>query len=141
VGRTQVALVINMVKMDSGNGFDLLWHILALSVPGFAPSIQVKIPRWQDDDIFDFALAFLLFFHLQAKNWVIQDDCAYSMTFLNAIAEPAYANAATILVTCITNFHLDFDDGFLPSNLCVMGLMTQLHTNAHTPVQAVIPRI
>ena len=71
---TQVTSLINMVHMESGNGYDLLWRVLALLVPGFDPTLQVKIPVWIDDDIFDYALSFLLYFRLQAKKGVIKDD-------------------------------------------------------------------
>ena len=41
---TQISSLINMVHMESGNGYDLLWRMMALSVPGFDPTRQVKIP-------------------------------------------------------------------------------------------------
>ena len=78
------------------------------------PTIQVKIPVWMDDDIFDFALSFLLYFHLQAKKGVIQDDRTQSILFLNAITEPAYADVITTLYTCATNYVSGLDDGYLP---------------------------
>ncbi len=53
---TQVSLLINMVHMESGNGYDLLWRVMALSVPGFDPTLQVKIPVWNDNNIFNFPL-------------------------------------------------------------------------------------
>ena len=59
---TQISSLINMVCMESGHGYDLLWRVMALSVPGFDPIRQVKIPAWEDDDIFDYALSFLLYF-------------------------------------------------------------------------------
>ena len=138
---TQVSSLISMVCMESGNGYDLLWRVMALSVPGFDPTRQVKIPAWDDDNIFDFALSFLLYFRLQAKEGMIQDDRTNSISFLNAITEPAYADAITTLMTCITNYVSGIDDGYLPPNLCIMGLATQLHTNARTRVHGVIPRV
>jgi hypothetical protein len=138
---TQVSSLINMVRMDSGNGYDLLWRVMALSVPGFDPTLQVKIPAWDDDDIFDFALSFLLYFRLQAKKGVVQDDRTHSISFLTAVTEPAYADAITTLITCITNYTSGLDDGYLPLNLCIMGLASQLHTNARTRAHAVIPRV
>ena len=114
---------------------------MALSVPGFDPTLQVKIPEWNDDDIFDFGLSFLHYFRLQAKKGVVQDDCTHSISFLNAISEPTYADAITTLMTCITNYVSDMDDGYLPMNLCIMGLATQLHSNARTRTHAVIPRV
>ncbi len=136
---TQISSLINMVRMESGNGYDHLWRVMALLVPGFDPTRQVKIPAWDDDDIFDFALSFLLYFRLQAKKGVAQDDRTNSISFLNAITEPAYVDAITTLMTCITNYVSGIDDGYLPPNLCIMGLATQLHTNARTHAHAVIP--
>lgn len=66
---TQVTSLLNMVRMESGNGYDLLWRILALSVPGFDPSIQVKIPVWQDEH---FRLRALIPFVLQTPG---QERC------------------------------------------------------------------
>ena len=40
-----------------------------------------------------------------------------------------------------TNYNLGLDDGYLPANLCIMGLATQLNANARTRAQAVIPRV
>ena len=131
---TQISSLINMVRMESGNGFDLLWRVMAMSVPGFDPTRQVSIPAWDDADIFDFALSFLLYFRLLAKKGVLQDDRTNSISFLNAITEPAYADAITTLMTCITNYASGLDDGYLPPNLCIMGLATQLHTMP-APVQ------
>ena len=130
-----------MVRMEMGNGYDLLWRILALAVPGFDPTIQVKIPVWVEEDIFEFALLFLLYFCLQAKKGVIQDDRTQSISFLNAVNEPAYADAITTLYTCVTNYTSGLEDGYLPANLCIMGLVTQLHANARTRAQAILPRV
>jgi hypothetical protein len=128
-----------MVRMESGNGYDLLWRVMALLVPGFDPTLQVKIPVWNDNDIFDFALSFLLYFRLQAKKRVVQDDLTHSILFLNAISESAYADAIATLMTCITNYVSGLNDGYLPANLCIMGLATQLHSNARTRAHPVIP--
>ena len=72
---------------------------------------------------------------------MVQDNRTNSISFLNAITEPAYAGAITTLMTCITNYVSGIDDGYLPPNLCIMGLATQLHTNARTCAHAVIPRV
>ena len=69
----------------------------------------------------------------------MQDDRTHSISFLNAISKPVYADAITTLMTCITNYVSDMDDGYLPANLCIMGLATQLHSNAHTRTSTVIP--
>ncbi len=41
---THIALLIIMNCMELGNGYDLLWQILVLTVPGFDPTIPVTIP-------------------------------------------------------------------------------------------------
>jgi hypothetical protein len=138
---TQVTLLVNMVCMESGIGYELLWCILGLSVPGFNPSIPVKIPYWHDKNIFDFALAFILYYRLQAKKGITQDDCTCSKTFLNAIHGPPYADAITMLLLCINNYLSTHDDGYLPANLYHMGLATQINLNACAPAHAVVPKV
>jgi hypothetical protein len=130
-----------MVHMDSGNGYDLLWHLLALSVPGFNPSIPVKLLIWNDDNIFNFALLFILYFRLQAKKGVVQDDCICSTTFLNWIDKPMYADTIATLLLCIKNYISTVDDEYLPSHLCRMGLANQINTNAHSCMHTVILRV
>jgi hypothetical protein len=93
----QVNLLVNMVGMNSGNGYNLMWCLLALSVPDFDLSIPIKLPSWNDDGIFNFALQFILYFWFQAKKGVDQDDRTCSTTFLNSINEPMYTNAITTL--------------------------------------------
>ncbi len=66
----EVTLLINMVHTESGKGYDLLWNILELTVPGFDPATPIMIPVWRNDDIFAFVQAFLLYFHRQAKKGV-----------------------------------------------------------------------
>jgi hypothetical protein len=33
-----------MVQMELGNSYDLLWHVMALVVPGFDPTIPISVP-------------------------------------------------------------------------------------------------
>ncbi len=134
----QINFLVNMVHINSGNGYNLMWCLLALSVPGFDPSIPVKLSSWNNDDIFKFALLFILYFQLQAKKGMVQDDLTCSTTFLNLIDKPMYADAITTLQLCITNYTYTLDDGYLPSYLCLMGLDNQINTNAHTRAHAVI---
>ena len=135
---TQINLIANMVRMDSGNGYDLMWHVLELSVPGFDPAIPVKFPCWGNNDTFD--LSFTLYFCLQAKKGVVYDDHTQSTTFLAAVKDPAYVDVITTLTTCITNYYTAGNDGYLPSHLCTMGLATQLHNNAQARAWAIIPQ-
>ena len=41
---TRISSLINIVQMESGNGYDLLWCVLSLLVPGFDPTLPVIIP-------------------------------------------------------------------------------------------------
>ncbi len=136
---TRVTSLVNMVCAETGNGYDLLWRILSLLVPGFDPKIQVNMPTWFDGDIFEFVHSFTLYYRLQAKKGMVSDDKTQSATFLNAIQEPLYADVVTTLTTCIKNYFHGVDDGYLPANLCVMGLALQLHKHAQSCAQTVIP--
>ena len=59
---SQVTSLVTVVRAESNNGFDLLWRVLELAVPGFDPSLQISAPVWIGDDIFDFCLSYVLFF-------------------------------------------------------------------------------
>ncbi len=85
--------------------------------------------------------SFTLYYRLQAKKGVVSDDKTQSATFLNAIQEPLYADVVTTLTTCIENYSHGIDDGYLPANLCIMGLVLQVHKHAQSRAQTVIPRV
>jgi hypothetical protein len=82
---SQIASLITVVRADSSNGYDLLWRVMELVVPGFDPAIQASAPIWIGEDIFDFCLAFVLYFRLMAKKGLVHDDRTKSITFLQAI--------------------------------------------------------
>ncbi|MEY3451188.1 MAG: hypothetical protein RL711_1014 [Bacteroidota bacterium] len=64
----RLTTTIATVRGDSNNGFDLLWRLMALAVPGFDPAQHVSALVWDDyHDIFDFCHAHVLYFRLQAK--------------------------------------------------------------------------
>ncbi len=42
----EVTSLINMVHSELGNGYDLLWRILELTVPGFDPANPIIILVW-----------------------------------------------------------------------------------------------
>ena len=70
---SQVTSLVTVVRSDSNNGYDLLWRVLELAVLGFNPSMQLNAPVWMGDNIFDFCLAFVLYFRLQAKKGLAHD--------------------------------------------------------------------
>ncbi len=60
---SEINATLALVCYESGNGYDYLWHILELAVPGFDPATAILVPVWTDaDDIFLFAQEFLLYF-------------------------------------------------------------------------------
>jgi hypothetical protein len=137
----EVTSLINMVRSESGNGYNLLWRILELTVPGFDPANPIIIPVWHDEDIFGFAQAFLLYFRLQAKKGVYYDNQAHSTAFLQSIDESAFIDTITMLLTCVNNNYSPDDDGYLPSNLCVMGLAHQLNKSAKARARSALQHI
>ena len=82
------SLVKNVTQMASNNGYDLLWRVLYLMVPGCNPAKLVHIPLWQDKDIFVFALLFSLYYCLEAKKGIFHNDRMRSTTLLNANPGP-----------------------------------------------------
>jgi hypothetical protein len=55
---SDVKSAISMLGFESKNGFDLLWRILELTVPGFNPTVPILPPTWsRDSDMFDFCKA------------------------------------------------------------------------------------
>ncbi len=59
----QLNATLALVRFESNNGYDYLWRVLKLTVPGFDPTVPIRVPNWSDvEDIFHFAQAFLLFF-------------------------------------------------------------------------------
>jgi hypothetical protein len=131
-------------RAENGNGFTLLWDVLALSVPGFDPTLQFLAPIWEDFlDILDFCHAFLLYFRLQAKLGLFHDDRKKSCTFLWAIQHTEYVDVVTILQTHVETY-MDsmskFDNGYLPSHLCLVGLAQRIDKNWQSCIRDVLLR-
>ena len=136
---TKLMTLVTMVRIESGNGYDLLWRLLELGVPGFDPAIPIRIPVWGSDDIFEFANSFMLYYRLQAKKGIYHDDRTRSITFLNGIHSPAYADAAATILLNVHNYYSTELDGYLPGHLCIMGIASQLHETTTTRRASVIP--
>jgi len=138
---SHVTLLVMVVQAESNNGFDLLWRVLELAVPGFDPVHQISDPVWIGEDIFDFCLSFVLYFCLQAKKGLVHDERTKSLTFLQAVYEPAYVDVITTLQAHIDTYLSQQDFGYLPPNLCMMGLASQMNKNARDQVRDVLPRV
>ena len=88
----QVSAVLASVRYESNNGYNYLWRVLELTVPGFDPTVPITIPSWADaDDIFHFAQEYLLYFRLQAKLNFHYDDRTRSGIFLRAVQFSEFA--------------------------------------------------
>jgi hypothetical protein len=138
-GNTQINTLITVVCMELNNKYNLLWCIMALTVPGFDPAFPVCILVWSDEDIFKFASSFSLYYCLHAKKGSYHDNHTRSLTFLQAITKPTYMDGVTSLLTCVSNYYATEDNGYLPSHLCIMGLATQIHKTATTRAASTVP--
>ncbi len=138
----QINAVLYSVWYESNNGYNYLWPVLELMVPGFDPIIPIQIPVWADYyDIFRFAQAYLLYFQLQTKMNFHYNDRTCSGIFLRAIQHTDYADTVTTLQAQV-NTYCKFDDGYLPSHLCLHGLATRIHQNAMARLRDIAsPRI
>ncbi len=119
------------VRYEMGNGYNYLWRVLELTVPGFDPMIPIQPPSWSEvEDIFQFAQDYLLFFHLQAKLNFHYDDRTQSGLFLHAVQSSQFTNTVTLLQSHINLYRQEFEDGYLPPNLHLHGLANSIHQNA-----------
>jgi hypothetical protein len=139
----QVNATLALVCFESNNGYDYLWRVLELTVPGFDPTVLICVPTWSNvEDIFHFAQAFLLYFRLQAKVKFHYDDRTCSGMFLRAVQFTEFADTVTTLLSHVNSFRQEFDDGYLPPHLCLHGLATSVHQTTQARLRDVIsPRV
>ena len=127
----QVSAALAAVRYELNNGYDYLWRVMELGVPGFDPTVPIHIPSWANaNDIFNFAQAYLLHFRLQAKLNFHYDDHTRSGIFLRAIQYSEFADTVTTLQAHMNSFRQEFNDGYLPPHLRLHGLTTSIHNNA-----------
>jgi hypothetical protein len=129
---------VTVVHAESNNGYDLLWRVMKLLVLGFNPTLQISAPVYMGEGIFDFCLSHVLYFCLQVKKGLLHDDCTKSITFLQAVHDPAYIDVVTTLQAHIDTFQSK-DFGYLPPTLCLMGLATQMNKNTKARVRGIVP--
>jgi hypothetical protein len=93
----KVGAKLSSVRNASRSGYDLLWQILKLFVPGFDPIVQ---PIWTlDSSILDFCQSHMLYFRLQAKKNMFFSSRDRTTIFLCAITPSEYADMVTNLQT------------------------------------------
>ena len=111
---------------------------MKLSIPGFNPTMQISAPVWMGEDIFELCLSYVLYFCLHVKKGLLHDDFTESITFLQAIHNPAYIDVITTLQAHIDTFQSK-DFGYLPPTLCMMGLAAQMNKDARARVRDILP--
>jgi hypothetical protein len=135
----QVNATLASACFESNNGYDYLWRVLELTVPGFDPTVPIRVPAWSDvGDVFHFAQAFLLFFRLQAKVKFHYDDRTCSGMFLPVVQYTEFADTVTTLLSHVNMFWQEFDDGYLPTHLHLHGLATSIHQTMQAWLRDVI---
>jgi hypothetical protein len=134
----QINAALYAVRYETANGYDYLWRVLELTVPGFDPVIPIQIPAWGDiGDIFGFSQAYLLYFRLQGKMNFHYDDRTRSGIFLRAIQNTDLADTVTTLQSQVNSFR-DTDEGYLPPHLRLHGLATSIHQNIQARLRDIV---
>jgi hypothetical protein len=134
----EINATISAVCNSSRNGYNLLWRVLALYVPGFDPTIPIAQPVWRkDSEVLDFSQSHLLYFRLQAKKGIYYMPRDRWNIFLCAVAPSNYADVVTNLQTMVNAFHHPDIDNNLPDNLRVNGIAMMIHNNAKHRVRDV----
>ncbi len=138
VKESEVELTVSTVSVKSNNGFDLLWRILKLTVPGFKSMNPVQVPTWTpNSDILSFCCEHLLYFRLPSKHNMFFSSRTQTNIFLHNIQQSEYVDVVTTLQSHVNAYLADDDEGYLPTNLCINGIATEIHTNASSQVQDV----
>ena len=127
----EVSARLSGVRNSSRNGYDLLWRILELFVPGFDPTVPIAQPVWNSDSsILDFCQGHMLYFRLQAKKNMFFSSRDRTTIFLRAVTPSEYADVVTSLQTSVDAYRHPDNDGILPDHLRLDGIATLIHNNA-----------
>ena len=123
------------VRVESKNGYDLLWRVLELTVPVFDPTVPLQQPTYDSDtDILGLGRRFKLYFRLQAKKQVFINTRDCTSMFLKAVASSEYADIVTTLQSNVDSYrHID-DEYFLPQNYRVTNIAMLIHNNTKAQV-------
>ncbi len=138
---TEVMAIVSAVLKASKNGYNLLWQILKLFVPGFDPTVPIAQPQWtRDSNILEFCQGHLLYFWLQAKKNVFFTVRNHTNIFLRAVTPLEYANIITMIQTSVDTYRHPDNDGNLPDqfhlNKIVMLILNNVKHHVrdiHTP--------
>jgi hypothetical protein len=130
----RVSTIVDAMGMESNHGYDLLFHILVLTVPSFDPTLLLLAPVWTSStDLFQFCHSHHFYFCIQGKKGIFFDDRTKSGIFLHAIQSSECADIVMMLQSHVNLYRSNFDDGSLPYHLCLDGLVeaSNTHSVAH----------
>ena len=131
-------LAVFSVSVESNNGFDLLWRIMELTVPGFKSMNPVQVPMWTPhSDILSFCRDHRLYFQLLSKHNKLFNSHTQTNIFLRNTQQSEYADVVTTLQSHVNAYLANNDEGYLPANLCINGIATAIHKNASARVHDV----
>ncbi len=90
---SEVELAVFSVSVESNNGFDLLWRIMELTVPGFKSMNPVQVPMWTPhSDILSFCRDHRLYFQLLSKHNKLFNSHTQTNIFLRNTQQSEYAD-------------------------------------------------
>jgi hypothetical protein len=111
------------VGYELNNGFDLMWCVLEITVPGFKSTNPVQVPSWSAaSDILSFCREHLLYFCLQSKHNMFFSSRMQTNIFLHNILQSKYADVVSTLQSHVNAYSCDDDEGYLPTTLCINGI-------------------
>ena len=132
----EVQAKLSSVRVESKNGYDLLWRVLELTVPVFDPTLPLQQPTWdRDTDVLELGRRFELYFRLLSKKHVFINTRDCTTMFLKAIAASEYADIVTTLQSNVDSYHHDNDEYFLPQHFRITNMAMIIHNNAKAQVQ------
>jgi hypothetical protein len=135
----EINAVLTSIRYKSNNGYHYLWRALEFTIPGFDPVVPIQIPSWSNaDNIFGFAQAYLLHFHIQGKKNFHYNDRTCRGIFLRAIQFSNFADTVTTLQSHVNLFRDKYDDGYFPPHLHLHGLATSIHQNTQAQMCDII---
>jgi hypothetical protein len=70
----RVSAIVDAVSMESNNGYNLLFHVMVLAVPGFDPTLLLSAPIWASStDLFEFCRSHHFYSRIQGKKGIFFD--------------------------------------------------------------------
>lgn len=138
-------VLIDTVRSESGNGYDLLYRILKTFVPGFNKSNPISLPYWTSDTtVYEYSTSIVLYFRIQALHQSPFSDYDKSLTFLRGVTGSEYIELTHSLISTVENFYLDNSNGelgWLPERLRIPALSTRLNSFAQRRMMSEIPHL